>query len=137
MLSCGTIWAYLRDRHDQAVQNHCSNLNLATVNGFNIQKLVLTDFTVITVRFEFWILNFSIQSIVCNALSNGPTPMSQTVIFQELELRTPRNVPIFMQTPCCGTRYTIRVPHYVYSPRATVGILLQCAPGPAACFRGS
>ena len=29
------------------------------------------------------------------------------------------------------TRYTIRVPHYVYSLRATVGILLQCVPGPA------
>ena len=36
VLRCSTIWAYLRDRHDQAVQNHCSNLNLATVNGFNI-----------------------------------------------------------------------------------------------------
>ena len=28
------------------------------------------------------------------------------------------------------TRYTIRVPHYVYSLRATVGILMQCVPGP-------
>ena len=28
------------------------------------------------------------------------------------------------------TRYTIRVPHYVYSLRATVGILLQRVPGP-------
>ena len=80
VLRCGTIWAYLRDRHDQAVQNHCSNLNLATVNGFNIQKRVLTVFIVITVRFEFWILNFSIQSTVCGALSNELTPMFQTVM---------------------------------------------------------
>ena len=82
VLRCGTIWAYLlRDRHDdQAVQNHCSNLNLAIVNGFNIQKLVLTNFTVITMRFEFWILNFSIQSTVCGALSNELTPMFQTVM---------------------------------------------------------
>ena len=29
------------------------------------------------------------------------------------------------------TRYTMRVPHYVHSLRATVGILLQCVPGPA------
>ena len=36
VLCCSTIWAYLRDRHDQAVQNHCSNLNLATVNGWRV-----------------------------------------------------------------------------------------------------
>ena len=95
MLRCGTIWAYLHDRHDQAVQNYCSNLNLATVNGFNIQKRVLTIFTVITVRFEFWILNFSIQSTVCGALSNELTPMSQTAMLKKLACYTSNIVPNF------------------------------------------
>ena len=70
-------------------------MNLATVNGFNIQKRVLTDFTVITVGFEFWLLNFSIQSTVCGALSNEPTPMSQTVMLEKLACYTFSIVPNF------------------------------------------
>ena len=51
-----------------------------TKNMCRVPGATTDQATVTTVRFEFWILNFSIQSTVCDALSNEPTPMSQTVI---------------------------------------------------------